>query len=212
MWCTTASRRRSRSWCRQRPWTTRTRMWSTCTVFWTGIAPHVPRLHGARALGARQNVNPKPGARAGCALVPVDDLAEIVAARCREILMVRTAPLSSASARFLTDRSSCAHAERRHAAEGDRLVRGAEAPCGAKRVLLEPLTDCEVLVLGVLSLWRSSPIFFRDGVKTQAEVDGLRSACGRCLSTCRSRSRRRVCWARSRSQCSCRRRGTTPVR
>jgi hypothetical protein len=41
----------------------------------------------------------------------------------------------------------------------------------AKRVLPEPLTDREVLVLGVLSLWRSSPIFFTHGVKTQAEVD-----------------------------------------
>ncbi|PPR04649.1 hypothetical protein CVT24_011867 [Panaeolus cyanescens] len=41
----------------------------------------------------------------------------------------------------------------------------------ARRVYPEPLSDREVLILGILSLWRSTPLFFIKGIETRDDVD-----------------------------------------
>lgn len=58
--------------------------------------------------------------------------------------------------------------------ESDRSVtsRRAAAPRPkAKRIFLEPLSDREVLILGILSLWRLSPIFFQKGIHTADDME-----------------------------------------
>lgn len=40
----------------------------------------------------------------------------------------------------------------------------------AKRTFPEPLTDREILILGILSLWRSTPMFFTNGIETPEDI------------------------------------------
>lgn len=41
----------------------------------------------------------------------------------------------------------------------------------AKRVFPEPLSEREVLILGILSLWRLCPRFFQQGIQTVEDID-----------------------------------------
>ena len=41
----------------------------------------------------------------------------------------------------------------------------------AKRIFPEPLPDREVLILGILSLWRESPLFFMKGIKGVEDIE-----------------------------------------
>lgn len=41
----------------------------------------------------------------------------------------------------------------------------------AKRIFPEPLSEKEVLMLAILSLWRLSPIFFQQGIQTFEDVE-----------------------------------------
>jgi len=41
----------------------------------------------------------------------------------------------------------------------------------AKRIYPEPLSDREVLILGILSLWRESPLFFMKGINSVEDID-----------------------------------------
>ena len=57
--------------------------------------------------------------------------------------------------------------------EIDRLgvTRRVAARPRAKRTLPEPLSEKEVLVLGILSLWRSSPMFFQPGIQSLEDME-----------------------------------------
>ncbi|KAF8165773.1 hypothetical protein B0H34DRAFT_794124 [Crassisporium funariophilum] len=77
----------------------------------------------------------------------INYLAESVASRCREIL-------KSAGVR------------RVEVVNNGVTKRVANRP-KAKRIYSEPLTDREVLILGILSLWRATTLFFMKGLDTE---------------------------------------------
>jgi neurofibromin 1 len=81
---------------------------------------------------------------------PLDEPASWVATRGRDILAV-------AGVRRL---------------EIDRLgsIRRIAARPKAKRFFPEPLSEGEVLMLGILSLWRSSPLFFQQGIQSSDDM------------------------------------------
>lgn len=41
----------------------------------------------------------------------------------------------------------------------------------AKHIFPEPLSDREVLILGILSLWRESPLFFMKGINNVEDIE-----------------------------------------
>ena len=57
--------------------------------------------------------------------------------------------------------------------EFDRLgaTRRVAARPRAKRILPEPLSDKEVLILGILSVWRLSPLFFQPGIQGLEDME-----------------------------------------
>ncbi|CAA7259350.1 unnamed protein product [Cyclocybe aegerita] len=81
----------------------------------------------------------------------LDDLPASVAARCRDILK------SAGVRRVDVD-------------QHNNTKRVATRP-KAKRIYPEPLSDREVLILGILSLWRAIPVFFMTGIISVEDVD-----------------------------------------
>ncbi|KAJ3504772.1 hypothetical protein NLJ89_g7765 [Agrocybe chaxingu] len=81
----------------------------------------------------------------------LDDLPASVAARCRDILK------SAGVRRVDVD-------------QHNNTKRVATRP-KAKRIYPEPLSDREVLILGILSLWRAIPVFFMRGIVSVEDVD-----------------------------------------
>ena len=60
---------------------------------------------------------------------------------------------------------------RRHEIDRLGITRRAATRPRAKRTLPEPLSEKEVLVLGILSVWKSSPAFFHAGIQSLEEVE-----------------------------------------
>ena len=60
---------------------------------------------------------------------------------------------------------------RRLEIDGSGVTRRVAARPRAKRILPEPLGDKEVLVLGILSVWRSSPAFFQPGIQSLEDME-----------------------------------------
>ena len=50
------------------------------------------------------------------------------------------------------------------------VVRRVSARPRAKRLFPEPLSEGEVLILGLLSLWRMSPLFFQQGIQIADDI------------------------------------------
>ncbi|KAF9480190.1 hypothetical protein BDN70DRAFT_931958 [Pholiota conissans] len=82
---------------------------------------------------------------------PLKELADMIAARCREIL-------GSVGLR-------------RSEIDMYGIAKRPAARPRAKRIWPEPLTDREVLILGILSLWRSNSVFFTNGITTAEEIN-----------------------------------------
>ena len=105
---------------------------------------------------------------------PLDQPACWVATRCREILIVCT-PFSILHARLNCFPLDCLPLQgaslRRLETDHLGVNRRVAARPKAKRIFPEPLSEREVLMLGILSLWRLAPIFFDQGIECEKDIE-----------------------------------------
>jgi neurofibromin 1 len=60
---------------------------------------------------------------------------------------------------------------RRLEIDGVGVTRRIAARPRAKRTLPEPLSEKEILILGILSVWRASPPFFQSSIQSQEDME-----------------------------------------
>ncbi|KDR84288.1 hypothetical protein GALMADRAFT_87191 [Galerina marginata CBS 339.88] len=82
---------------------------------------------------------------------PLNDLEFAIAGRCRDVLK--------------------GAGTRRQEVEHNGVVKRVASRPKGKQIYPEPLSEREVLILGILSLWRSTPLFFLKGINTMEEID-----------------------------------------